>query len=182
MTQERMLTTRSVYRGKILNLRVDEVELQGGTKALREVIENPGAAGVVAIDDQDRLLLVRQFRYPKGEFLLELPAGKIDPGETPAVCAKRELEEETGFSCPSLRPFAITYPAAAYLTESVHLFWADALVPAHQNLDEDERISIEWVKFDKALELVLSGEIKDSKSQVGILKAALMRNFPGLMP
>jgi ADP-ribose pyrophosphatase len=182
MTQERKLTSRSVYRGRILNLRVDEVELQGGTKTLREVIENPGAAGVVAIDEQDRLLMVRQYRYPKGEFLLELPAGKIDPGETPEICAQRELEEETGFSCPKLKPFAVIYPAAAYLTESVHLFWADALFPAHQNLDEDERISIEWLKFDKALALVLSGEIKDAKSQIGILKAALLRQCPVLMP
>jgi ADP-ribose pyrophosphatase len=100
MTQEHKLSGRRLYTGKILNLRVDEVELQGGVKTVREVIENPGAAGVVAVDTQNRLLMVRQYRYPKGEFLLEIPAGKIDPGETPAACAAREVQEENRLCLP----------------------------------------------------------------------------------
>lgn len=180
MIQEHKLSGRRLYTGKILNLRVDEVELQGGIKTVREVIENPGAAGVIAVDKLNRLLMVRQYRYPKGEFLLEIPAGKIDPGETPEACAAREVQEETGFACPALVPFAVIYPAAAYLTEAVHLFWADELTPSKPNPDPDESISVVWLDFDKAVQMVLSGEIKDAKSQVGILKAALLRKCPDL--
>ncbi|MEG1849537.1 MAG: NUDIX hydrolase [Oscillospiraceae bacterium] len=175
MNPEQMLTTRRVYDGKILSLRVDTVRLPNGATATREVIEHHGAAGVVAFDADGRLLLVRQHRYPIEQSMLELPAGKLDPGETPEQCARRELEEETGYACGSLTPLGTVVPAAAYLTEVVHLFLARELIPSRQRLDADEFLSVEPIDFDEAVRLVMAGRLTDGKTQVGVLKAALLR-------
>jgi ADP-ribose pyrophosphatase len=179
MKPERMLGSDRIYQGRILNLRVDSIELPDGREAIREVIEHPGAAGVAAFDDEGRLLLVRQYRYPVGEALLELPAGRIDEGETPEQCAARELEEETGFRAGRLVALGRVYPAAAYDCEVVHLFYADGLVESQQQLDPDECIAVEHVDFDEAVRMVLSDEIPDSKTQVGILKLRLMGGVGG---
>ena len=168
---EKTKDSNRIYEGKILNLRVDTVSLPGNRVASREVIEHNGAAAVVAIDEKGRILMVRQYRYPMEEQLLELPAGKIDRGESPQQCAFRELEEETGYRCESLKDLGVIYPAAAYLTEKVYLFYTDCLIPSHQHLDEDEDITVEWLDFEDVLKMVLEGQIPDSKTQIGVLKA-----------
>ncbi|MEG2175129.1 MAG: NUDIX hydrolase, partial [Oscillospiraceae bacterium] len=176
IAHEHAVATRRIYDGKILNLRVDEVELENGHIALREVIEHGGAAAIVAFDHNGRLLMVRQYRYPMGISLLELPAGKLDSGESPMDCARRELEEETGYRCTQLISLGTIYPAAAYLTEVVHLFLAQDLVPSHQRLDDDEFLTVEALDFDEAVRMTLAGEIPDSKTQIGILKAKYLRD------
>ena len=174
-----MLDSTRIYQGRILNLRVDCVELANRDQAIREVVEHTGAAGVAAFDEDGKLLMVRQYRYPVGEALLELPAGKLEDGETPEQCAARELEEETGFRARRLVALGRVYPAAAYDSEVVHLFYADGLIESEQRLDPDEFLCVEHVDFDEAVRLVLSDEIPDSKTQIGILKLRLMGGVGG---
>ncbi len=170
MAQEKTLSSQRIYDGRILSLRVDRVLLENGKETIREVIDHQGAAGVVAFDEEGRLLMVRQYRYPIGQEMLELPAGKIDPGETPLQCAARELQEETGYKAETLTELGGVYPAAAYDVELVHLYYAQGLTPVQQNLDADEILSVERIDFDEAVRMVLDGEILDSKTQIGILK------------
>ncbi len=170
MAVEKTLSSQKIYNGRILSLRVDRVLLENGHETVREVIDHQGAAGVVAFDEEGKLLMVRQYRYPIGQELLELPAGKIDPGESPLQCAARELQEETGYKAEKLTELGRVYPAAAYDVELVHLFYAQGLTPVQQKLDEDEFLSVEHVDFDEAVRLVLADEILDSKTQIGILK------------
>ncbi|MFV0497040.1 MAG: NUDIX domain-containing protein [Candidatus Fimivivens sp.] len=175
MAGEKQLSSQKIYDGRILSLRVDRILLENGREAVREVIDHQGAAGVVAFDEQGKLLMVRQYRYPVGQEMLELPAGKIDPGETPLQCAMRELQEETGYKAEKLMLLGRLYPAAAYDVEMVHLYYAQGLTAVQQQLDEDEILSVEHVDFDEAVRMVLDDEILDSKTQIGILKIKNMR-------
>lgn len=175
MATEKTLSQRRIYDGKILNVRCDEVVLPNGSVAVREVIEHGGACGIVAFDEEGKLLMVRQYRYPMGCELLELPAGKIDPGETPLACAARELEEETGYRAASFESLGDIYPIAAYCCEVVHLYLAKGLTRGAQHLDADEFLDVLRVDFDEALADVLAGKLPDSKTQIGIMKAALLR-------
>lgn len=127
MAVEKTISQRRVYDGRILNVRVDEAVLPNGKTVTREVIEHHGACGIVAFDEDGKLLMVRQYRYPMACELLELPAGKIDPGETPDACAARELEEETGYRASKLEFLGDIYPIAAYCCEVVHLYLAKGL-------------------------------------------------------
>ena len=114
--------------------------------------------------------MVRQYRYPIGEYLLEIPAGKIDKGENPEQCAVRELVEETGFRAQKLTSLGVMYPAAAYTTEAVHIYYGEQLTVDKQHLDEDEFLTVEHIEFEKALQMVMAGEIRDAKTQIAILK------------
>lgn len=175
MAIEKTISQRRVYDGRILNVRVDEAVLPNGKTVTREVIEHRGACGIVAFDEEGKLLMVRQYRYPMACELLELPAGKIDPGETPDACAARELEEETGYRASKLEFLGDIYPIAAYCCEVVHLYLAKGLTRGTQHLDPDEFLDVLHVDFDEALGRVLAGELPDSKTQIGIMKAALLR-------
>jgi len=170
MKAETQLSSEKIYDGIILHVRKDKVLLQNGKEAVREVLDHNGAAAVVAFDDEGKLLMVRQYRYPMGEYLLEIPAGKIDDGETPEQCAARELVEETGYRAGKLTELGVIYPAAAYTSESVYLFYAENLTKAQQHLDEDEFLTVEHMDFSQALDMVMNNEIPDSKTQIGILK------------
>lgn len=172
---ERPAGSRRIYEGRILSLRVDEVFLPNGNRSTREVIDHGGAAAVAALDGKDRILLVRQYRYPIGRVLTELPAGKLEPGETPEAGAARELEEETGFRCGRLLPLGRYLPAAAYDTEVIFLYLTRELTAARQKLDEDEFLSVVRVPFDEAVRMVLDGEIEDGKTIAGILKVQALR-------
>ena len=175
MDREKFLSSKRIYDGRILNVRVDNVSLPNGHTTTREVIEHCGAAAVVALDDKNRVLMVRQFRYPMAQELLELPAGKMDPGETPEQCARRELMEETGCGCKTIEYLGPIYPAAAYLTEVVHLFFTDTLTGGgEQHLDEDEFLSVERIDVGDAISLAADGKLPDSKTQIGLLRLALM--------
>ncbi len=172
---EKTISSEKKYEGRILNLRVDKVLLENNNEAYREVIEHSGGVSVVAFDESGCLLMVRQFRYPYSEVTWEIPAGKINYGEDPKECGKRELTEETGYVAESLESLGILYPTPAYDTEIIHIFYAKNLSKAQQHLDEDEFLSVERVPFEKALEMVLNGEIKDAKTQIAILKIHAMR-------
>lgn len=170
MSLEKRVSSKSIYKGRILDLRVDEVLLENGARTIREVIDHGGACGVVAFDENGDLLMVKQYRYPLGQELLEIPAGKMDEGETPKQCAFRELEEETGYRAKKLTPLGKMYPAAAYDCEVVHLFYAEQLSKSSQRLDEDEFLTVCRVTLSEAVQMVMQGEIPDSKTQIAVLK------------
>ena len=170
MSIEIKVDSKEVFSGRLLHVTSDSVLLENGKQAVREIIHHNGAAAVIAFDENNRLLMVRQYRYAIGQELLEIPAGKIDPGETPEQCAARELVEETGYRAGKLTELGVVYPIAAYSSEAQYLFYAENLTPDKQHLDEDEFLSVEHVDFATAFDMVMNGEITDSKTQIGILK------------
>jgi len=161
---ERCTSTTRVFDGRILNLRVDRVLFDDGIEATREVVEHRGASVIIPLLEDKRVLLVRQYRYAIGKELLEIPAGTCDEGESPEDCAKRELQEETGFTCDDLEKVLECYVAPGYSTEKIHFFLAKRLRRTQQDPDEDERISVEPVSIPDALAKIRNGEICDGKS------------------
>lgn len=171
---EKTVSSQSIYDGKILRLRRDEVLLPNGHRSLREVVDHPGGVCVLAIDSQGRALLVRQFRYPYGQVLTELPAGKLEYGEDPDAAARRELREETGAAAGDFRSLGELYPSPGYCGEIIRMYLARDLSFADARPDEDEFLDVERVPFSQLVEQVLSGEIRDAKTIAAVLKARLM--------
>ena len=167
---EKPLKQDYLYRGKIVNLRVDNAELPDGTTALREVIEHPGGVCVAALTEKEELLFVEQFRYPYMETVLELPAGKLEYGEDPFEAGKRELQEETGAAAENYRDLGKLYPTPGYCGEIIHMYLAENLTFSEQHLDEDEFLYFFRIPREEAFQMVMRNEIRDSKTQVGILK------------
>lgn len=169
ITKEEKISSELVYEGKILNLRVDTVRLPNGNQSKREVVEYEGAVGIVALPSKSEILMVRQFRYPAGREFLEIPAGKIEPGEMPLDCAQRELKEETGATAAKWEKLYSFYSTPGFSTEKMHLFLATGLIFEEQQLDDDEFVEIKTVRFDKALQMIQEGTICDAKTIVGVL-------------
>lgn len=172
---ETLISRRVVWRGGAVNFRVDTVKLPDGKRAAREYLDHPGAVGVVAFVDRNTIVLVRQYRHPVGAVTLELPAGKLDRGESILSCLKRELREETGYEARRFVPLLRYWPTPAFANEVLHLFIAEGLRPGAHSPDEDEFLEVVPMAFDKALSLVKSGNIRDSKTVVGLLACALRR-------
>ena len=158
------------YKGKIINLRVDQARLPNGRTASREVVEHPGGVCIAALTEQNELLFVRQFRYPYGEVLLELPAGKLDAGEDPLEAGKRELKEETGAAARDYTDLGKLYPSPGYCGEVIHMYMATGLSYGEMNPDEDEFLEVEKIPLKKAAQMVLDNEIRDAKTQAAVLK------------
>ena len=162
------------YRGRILNLRVDDIRLPDGAPATREVVEHNGGVCVAALTDDRELLFVRQYRYPYEEILLELPAGKRDGEEDPLACGKRELKEETGATAAEYRFLGKVYPSPGYTNEVIRLYLATGLSFGDMALDTDEFLEVERLPLDRAVEMVLAGQIADAKTQIAVLKTAAL--------
>ena len=173
--EHRVATSRQAYAGRIVNLRVDTVALPNGKIVQREVVEHRGAVAMVVLDDQDQVLLVRQHRPAVGEDLLELPAGTIEPGESPDACARRELAEELGMAASRWTPLAQCYSSPGFCTELIHLYLAEGLTPAQGQPDEDEAITVERLPLAEAPARVADGTIRDAKSVAGLMLVALER-------
>ena len=171
---ETPLSQEYKYKGRIINLRVDEARLPNGAKATREVIEHPGGVCVAALTDEGELLFVRQFRYPYQEVIPEIPAGKLTPGEDPLECGKRELQEETGAAAAQYEFLGKLYPSPGYCGEIIRIWACRVAQKGEMHLDEDEFLEVERIPLDKAVEMVLNNEIPESKTQVGILKTAAL--------
>ncbi len=172
MRPETLLSSRRIHVGRVVSLRVDEVRLPGGGTARREVVDHPGAAVIVPLTDGGEILMVRQYRYAVGEFLLELPAGTLEPGEGPLACARRELAEEVGAAAAHWEPLAVLYPSPGVLTEVMHLFLARGLTEGPPSGTEEETLAVERLPLLEALERVRRGEIRDAKSVTGLLLTA----------
>ena len=174
---ERVVASRVVHRGHYMTFRVDTIERADGSRGERDIVGHPGAVSIVAIDADDRVLLVRQYRLAAGAALLEIPAGTLDVDkatgstEDPDEAARRELEEETGYRARSWRTLGSFWTAPGFATELMHLYLATDLEPADADRlgpDEDERLELERVPFEEALAAAERGEIVDAKSLVGL--------------
>lgn len=173
--EEKTLKQTYRFRGRIVNLREDTALLPNGQEAGREVVEHlTGGVCVAALTEQEELLFVRQFRYPYGEVLLELPAGKRDGrGENPLEGARRELREETGAEAGEWTPLGRLYPSPGYCDEVIYLYWAEKLHFGEMHPDEDEFLECERIPLDEAVRRVMDGEIVDAKTQAAVLKVYL---------
>ena len=167
---EQILRSEYLYRGSILKLRLDQVRLENQNIVAREIVEHPGAVAIVALDEQLRVLLVRQYRSAAARETLEIPAGTLKEGEDPALCATRELKEETGYSAVQWEPMGAFYSSPGFCTERMFLFLARQLTPGTATPDEDESITAEWLPLAQALDAIERGEIVDAKSIVGLLR------------
>ena len=173
---EKTKSRNDIYKGRIVTVHVDEALLSNGKTALREVVDHPGGVCVGALNEKDELIFVRQFRYPYQEIVLELPAGKLEKGEDPFDAMKRELKEETGCEGSDFVSLGELYPSPGYCGEIIRL-WSCRIKSSGESCpDEDEFLEVEKIPFDEAVEKVMSGEIKDAKTQAIVLKMALQRN------
>lgn len=173
------LDSREVFRGRTVNLDVDRVRLPNGKEMDFEMIHHPGAAAVVPVLDDGTVLLVRQYRYATGGYLLEVPAGKLDPGEAPENCALRETEEEVGYRPGKLQPLGWIWTTPGFADEKIWLYLATALEPTRQTLGDDEVLSIERMALREAVEKAARGEIHDSKSACALMRAGWARGLTG---
>ncbi|MHC4225216.1 MAG: NUDIX hydrolase [Planctomycetota bacterium] len=166
-----LLERRSVFEGRVVKLSVDRVRLPNGNETELEMIRHPGAAAVVPVDAEGQVLLVRQYRYASGGWVLEVPAGKLDAGEPPEDCALREVEEETGFKPGRLIPMGWIWTTPGFTDEKIWLYLAQDLQPAHQSLQSDEVLTVERVPLVQAVDRAVRGEIVDAKSVCALLRA-----------
>ncbi|WP_300418284.1 NUDIX hydrolase [uncultured Oscillibacter sp.] len=175
---ERKLGREDKFAGRIVTVHVDTVELPGGRTATREVVDHPGGVAVLALDDDNNVLAVTQYRYPFGRTTLEIPAGKLDhPGEDPYAAGLRELEEETGAVPGRYESLGRILPSPGCYGEILHLYLARDLRMAAQHLDEDEFLNVERIPFAEMVRRCLSGEIEDAKTVAAVLKGKILLNL-----
>ncbi len=160
-----------IFKGKVFTVKVLDNELENGKLAKREIVYHNGGAGVLAVDDDYNVYLIKQFRAPFNEELIEIPAGKLDIGEDPFLAAKRELLEETGLTASEFISLGEVYPTVGFCSEILYIYLAKGLNLEKQKLDEDEFVTVFKVPFQEAVNMCYDGRIKDSKSLVAILKA-----------
>ena len=168
--QERKLSSEMKFDGKLIKVTYDVAEVDG-KEAWREVVHHPGASAVVAIDEENRIIMEKQFRYALNDYLLEIPAGKLDAGEDPLVCAKRELEEETGIIASEWISLGTIATSPGFCNEVIHLYIAKGLSKGEIHWDEDEYVEVERYTFDELLQRIKEEKIKDSKSLSALLLA-----------
>lgn len=168
--KETTVNKKYVFKGKILNVRRDDALTCGGSPCFREFIEHSGGAGILPVTDGKKVILVRQYRYPYKECVLEIPAGKKDLNETPLECAQRELKEETGFESANITSLGEIYPSPGYTDEKIYIFMAEGLHYCGQKLDEGEFLEICTYDIDEAVDMVEKNIIKDAKTITALLK------------
>lgn len=171
---EKTLEQVSKFEGRVIHVHVDTVELPNGRTATREIVNHPGGVGILALDENNNVLVVRQYRYAFGRTLLEIPAGKLEKGEDPYQAAMRELREETGAACEKLQSLGEIFPTPGYCDEIIRLYLARDLRWGEMDLDEDEFLTVSRVPFQELVDRVLAGEIRDAKTCAALLKAKLL--------
>lgn len=172
--EEKQLSFDYKFKGRIINLRVDEALLPNGATALREVVEHNGGICVVPLTEKNEVLMVEQYRYPYSEVVLEIPAGKRDGNEEPLEGGKRELKEETGAVAEKYTFLGELYPTPGYCGEIIYMYLATGLSYGETDPDEDEFLNVKKIPLEKAVEMIMNGEIKDAKTQTAILKVERM--------
>lgn len=168
--EEKTLKTEHIFSGRIIQVQVDEVELPNGKTSTRELVKHPGAVAVIAITDDNKLVMVEQYRKPLEKVIVEIPAGKLEKGEEPALCARRELEEETGYDCKSLELVSSFYTSPGFADEIIHVYVAKGLTKKENaaGLDEDEFVNVLEITLDEALEYIKEQRIFDAKTIFGV--------------
>ena len=175
--EETVLSSERLYEGKIINLRRDMVELENGREAAREIVEHPGGVGILPLDRDGIVYMVRQYRHGAGEVVLEIPAGKLNYGEDALECGKRELLEEIGATAQEYIPLGEIFPTPAYCEEIIPVFLAKGLSFSSQKLDEGEFLSVEKIPLRELLAMVMNGELPDCKTQIAVLKTAVLEGL-----
>ena len=167
-----MPSTRQIYKGRIVDLRLEDVTLPNNLTVTIEMIRHPGAAAIVPLHEDGHVTLIHQFRHAAGGFIWEIPAGKLDHGEQPSTCAARELQEEVGLAAGELIHLGSILTAPGFCDERIHLFLARALTPVEQRLENDEVLSVTRMPLTHALDMIRSGDIQDAKTIAGLHHAA----------
>lgn len=169
--KETTIEKEYIYKGKIIDVRRDKVELPNGNTSIREIVEHNGAVGIVAINKKNEIIMVRQYRKPFEEVLLEIPAGKIEGKEEPLECGKRELQEETGFKPLKMELMSTIYTSPGFTNERIYIFFCKDMEMGTTNYDSDEFIQTEYIPYERAVEMIYENKIKDAKTIAGILMA-----------
>jgi ADP-ribose pyrophosphatase len=160
--------TRNIYKGRVVDLRLETVTLPNGATVEMELIHHPGAAAIVPMKDDGTVLLIRQYRHAVGGYILEIPAGKLDPGEDPRDCAARELEEEIGLRAASLEPVTTFFTTPGFTDEVIHVYKATGLTPGTQSLGRDEVLDVIELPLERAMAQIEDGTIRDAKTVIGL--------------
>lgn len=168
--EEKTVSSEKKFEGRIVTVKVDEVKMPDGSISLREVVEHPGGVGVVAVTDNDEIIMVKQYRKAIERAIYEIPAGKLDKGEHHRDCGMRELEEETGLCAKSFEYLGFMYPSPGFTDEVTHIYLAKNLEEGEVHPDDDEFLDVERIPLSKAFEMVMNNEINDAKTVFGILK------------
>lgn len=176
-TRAMLIDRKEVFSGRVIKVSVDQVQLPNGRQIPLEIVRHPGGAAIVAVDAERRVCLLRQFRHAAGGYIYELPAGKLEPDETPEMTARRELVEEAAMSATTWEPLGEYLSSPGCFTEVIHLYLATDLTPAAGSPEADEVIQVEWWPFSQALEKARNGELADAKTIIGILRAASRKKF-----
>ena len=175
--EEKMLSTTSIFDGKVLHVRLDEITLPNSKKSIREYCHHNGAVCVIPITDEGEVICVKQYRYPMHEVLLEIPAGKLDsPDEDPREAALRELREETGAICEKLTYMGLYYGSPAILDEKIYMYLAQGLTFGSTDFDDDEFIEIVKIPLSQLVEMIVDGKVSDGKTQSAVLRANILIN------
>lgn len=166
--EEKTITSKKIFDGKIIKLFVDEVVLPNGQQSKREIVKHPGAVAVVAITNEDKLVLVKQYRKALEKTTLEIPAGKLEAGEEPVECAIRELEEETGYRAKHVQPLYSFYTSPGFADEIIHLFWAEDLEQGVVQLDQDEFVDLVEYSLEECVAAIEANQICDAKTILAV--------------
>ncbi len=169
--EEKTVSSETVFKGKIIDVRVDMVSLPNGKIARRDIVEHPGGVGVVAVTEDKKIIMVKQFRKPIERAIYEIPAGKLEKGEDHRICGIRELKEETGYTAENFEYLGYMYPSPGFDDELTHIYLATGLKPGETAFDEDEFLDIEYFEIEKVLEMIMNNEINDAKTVIGFFKA-----------
>ena len=164
---ERKVNSKTIYEG-VVNFKVDTVRLINGAVSKREYMQHPGASAVLVVEN-GKVLFVEQYRYPVKKVMLEIPAGKLKPRQTPLACAKAELKEETGYTAKTIKKILTFNTSAAFADENLHIFYATGLKAGKTHFDEDEFLNVKWLSLTSALKMVKAGKITDSKTIIALL-------------
>lgn len=173
---EKRIDRKDVFEGHVFKVYLDKAEIADGSIRPREVVEHDGGVAVVAVDDDNGIYIVRQFRYAVGKVMLEIPAGKLEKGEDPLSAAKRELSEETGFTAKEWTNLGEMYPTPGYCSEKLYVFLARGLTAGEMHLDDGEILTAEKMELSEAVKMIMNCEISDAKTVFGVLKADKLIN------
>lgn len=174
--EEKTVSSKEIYKGRIITVKVDEVAMPDGKLAQREIVEHPGGVGVVALTDANEIIMVKQYRKPLDKSIYEIPAGKMDSGEEHRICGIRELEEETGYRAENFEYLGFIYPSPGFTDEVTHIYLATGLYPGKVNLDPDEFLDTVKIPLDEVVERIMNNEISDAKTVAGVLKTVKRLN------